>query len=58
MAKPISHRRRIFTEAKAKVVESVWEAEFIIQFLAPLAVLPQFIWKKRLNSVGLFGKNS
>ena len=32
-----SHRRRIQTEAKAKVVVSVWGAEFI-QFLAALAV--------------------
>ena len=37
------------TEAKAKVVASVWGAEFI-NFLAKLAVLPRFIWKKRLNS--------
>ena len=33
-----THRRRIKTEAKAKVVASVWGPEFI-QFLAALAVL-------------------
>ena len=31
--KPIKHRRRMETEAKAKVVASVWEAKFI-QFRA------------------------
>ena len=36
-------------EAKAKVVASVWGAEFI-KFLAALAVLPRSIWKKRENS--------
>ena len=36
-------------EAKAKVVASVWGAKFVI-FLAVLAVLPQSIWEKRLNS--------
>ena len=36
-------------EAIAKVVASVWGAEFM-QFLAALAVLPLSIWKKRLNS--------
>ena len=34
---------------KAKVVASVWRAEFV-QFLAALAVLPQSIRKKRFNS--------
>ena len=43
------HRRRMETEAKAKVVSSVWGAAFI-KFLAALAVLPRSIWKKRLNS--------
>ena len=33
------HRRKIYTEAKAKVVASVWGAPFI-QFLAALAILP------------------
>ena len=51
------HRRRIETEGKAKVVASVWGAEFV-QFLAALAVLPSSFWKKRLNSAGLFRKNS
>ena len=37
------------TEAKAKVVASVLGPK-CIQFLAALAVLPQSIWKKRLNS--------
>ena len=51
------HRRRMETEAKAKVVTSVWGADFV-QFLAALAVLPRSIWKKRLNSAGLvFGRN-
>ena len=49
------HRRRIETEGKAKVFASVFGAEFV-QFLAALAVLPQFIWKKRLNSDGLLEK--
>ena len=33
------------TEAKAKVIASVWDAAFI-KFLAALAVLPRSIWKK------------
>ena len=37
------------TEAKAKVVTSVWVAEFI-QFLAALAIMPRSIWKNRMNS--------
>ena len=36
------HRRRMETEAKAKVVANVCGAKFI-QFLAALAVLPQLI---------------
>ena len=51
-----SHKRRMETEDKAKVVASAWGAKFI-QFLAGLAVLPQSIWKKLLNSAGLFGRN-
>ena len=43
------HRRRLDREAKAKVVASVWGADFV-QFLAALAVLPRSIWKKRFNS--------
>ena len=34
------HRRRMELEDKAKVVASVWGAEFI-QFLAALAILPK-----------------
>ena len=45
----LRHRRRMGTEAKAKVVASVWRADFV-QFLAAFAVLPQSIWKNRLNS--------
>ena len=41
-AKSVSHRRRMETEAKAKVVASVMGAKFI-QFLATLAVLPRSI---------------
>ena len=52
-----THRRMMEREAKAKVVVSVWGAEFI-HFLAPLAVLHPLIWKKWLNSTGLFGRNS
>ena len=44
-----AHRRRMETEAKAKVVPSVWGAD-IVQFLAALAVLPRSVWKKRFNS--------
>ena len=43
------HRRRMEREAKAKVVASVWGADFV-QFLAALAILPRLILKKRLNS--------
>ena len=43
------HRRRMEREAKAKVVASVWGADFV-QFLAALAILPRSIWKKRMNS--------
>ena len=39
------HRRRMKTEAKAKVVASVWRTEFI-QFLAALSVLLWTIWIK------------
>ena len=35
----LQQRRRIGTEAKAKVVACIWEAEFV-PFLAVLAVLP------------------
>ena len=46
------HRRRIYIEAKTKVVASVWGAEFI-QFLATLALFPRLIWKNRMNSTSL-----
>ena len=39
------HRRRIKTEAKAKVITSIWGTEFI-QFLAALAILHQDDLKK------------
>ena len=45
---PHCHRRRINTEAKAKVVASVWWKEFI-QFLAALAIFPRTILKKMKN---------
>ena len=48
-----SHRRRMETEEKSKVVASVWGADFI-QFLAALAVLPRWIWKKRISSTFAF----
>ena len=54
---PRNQRRRMEFEDMAKVVASVWGAEFV-QFLAALAILPSSFWKKRLNSAGLFGKNS
>ena len=42
------HRRRIKTEAKAKVVASVWGTE-LIKFLDALAILPRTILKNRMN---------
>ena len=42
-------RRRMEREAKAKVVTSVWGAEFV-KLLAPLAVLPRSLWKNEMNS--------
>ena len=45
----LTHRRKIKTEEKVKVVASVWGEEFI-NFLAALAVLPRTILKNRLNS--------
>ena len=44
-----SHKRRMGTEAKAKVVASIWGAKFV-KFLAALAVLPRSIRKNRMNS--------
>ena len=43
-----NHRRRIYTENKAKVVAAVWGTEFI-EFLATLAILHQDDMKKRIN---------
>ena len=37
------------TEAKAKVVASVWGAD-LVKFLVALAVLPRSIWKNKMNS--------
>ena len=44
-----SHRRRIYTEEKAKVVAVVWGTE-LIQFLAAPAILHQDDLKNRTNS--------
>ena len=41
------HRRRIYTEEKAKIVAAVWRTE-LIQFLAVVAFLHQDDLKKRL----------
>ena len=43
------HRRRIYTEEKAKVVAAVWETE-LLQFLAVLAIFHQDDLKNRMNS--------
>ena len=43
-----NHRRRIYTEKKAKVVAAVWGTEFI-EFLAALAILHQDDLKTRMN---------
>ena len=50
---PQTHGIRMERKAKAKVIAFVWGAEFV-QFLAALAVLPQSIWKKWLNSTVSF----
>ena len=42
----VQHRRRMETEAKAKVVASVWGAKFI-KFFAALAILPWSIVKDK-----------
>ena len=49
----LQHRRRIETEGKAKVVASVWGANFL-NFFAALAVLYLSIWKKQFNSTVSF----
>ena len=46
-----SHRRRIKTEVKAKVVTAVWGTEFIKLF-AGLAILHQNDLKNRMNNPG------
>ena len=43
------HRRRIYTEGKAKVIAAIWVTEFI-QFLVALAILPGAILKIMMNS--------
>ena len=45
----VGHRRRMETEAKANVVDSVWGEDFF-QFLAALAILPGTILKNGMNS--------
>ena len=47
--KSTSHRRRINTEDKAKVVAYVWGEE-VIQFLAALAFLQRTILNNTMNS--------
>ena len=49
------HRKRMETKGKAKVVATVLGAKFV-QYFAALAILLQSIWKKWLNSAGLFGR--
>ena len=52
----ITHKRKIYTEDKAKVVASVWGTEFI-HFLAVLAVLHQDDMNKRVNCTRvIYGK--
>ena len=46
MGESVCHRRRIYTEEKAKVVSAVWGTDFI-HFLAVLAVLYQDDMKKK-----------
>ena len=44
-----AQRRRIYTEQKAKVVDTAWRTD-LIQFLAALAILHQDDLKNRMNS--------
>ena len=44
----VSHRRRINTEEKAKVVAAIWGTE-CMQFLVALAVFHQVDLKNRMN---------
>ena len=45
-----AHRRRIYTEEKAKVVAASWGKEFI-QFLVALAIFHQDDLKKMMNII-------
>ena len=45
-----THRRKIKTEEKAKVIAAVWGKE-MIQFLAALAILHQDGLKKKINRI-------
>ena len=45
----LCHRKRIYTEAKAKVVAAVWGTEFF-QILAAQAILHQVDLKQSMNS--------
>ena len=47
------HRRRIYTEEKAKVVAASWGTE-LLQFLATLAILQQDEMKNRLKCTLFF----
>ena len=49
----VFHRRRIYTEEKAKVVAISWGTE-MLQFLAALAILHQDYLKNRLNCIPFF----
>ena len=44
-----AQRRRIYTEQKAKVVDTAWRTD-LIQFLAALAILHQDDLKNRMHS--------
>ena len=44
-----THRRRIKTEVKAKVVAAVWGARLINNFFATLAILHQDYLNNRMN---------
>ena len=51
-----THRRKIKTEEKAKVVAAVWGKE-MIQFLAALAILHQDGLKKKINRITATQRN-
>ena len=44
------HRRRIETEAKAKVVASIWGQILFNSLLRKLHILPRSIWNNRMSS--------